>query len=292
MRHVLLCFALAFLPAGQVDDLSFDSEGVPIRFTVEGEGEETLVLLHGYAANLDLFRMAGLVAAFADRYQIVSVDARGHGKSGKPHEPEAYGLEMVEDVVRLLDFLEIERAHVLGYSMGGMITAKLVTTHPERLLSAVVGGYGWPEPEPPGSGLMERVAESLERGEGFGPLFRELTPEGDPPMSEAEIHGLGQVLLATNDPLALAAAARGFRELALSEEELRANEVPTLAVVGERDPLAADVRRMDGVMNELEIVVVEGADHMTTGMSPAFRSHVRRFLEANAVATPAAVSGD
>ena len=256
---------LAFVPAAQVEDHTFDSNGVPIRFTLEGEGDTPLVLLHGFATSLEL--MAALTPGLKDDYWVIAVDARGHGKSGKPHDPEKYGLEMMEDVVRLLDHLGVERAHVFGYSMGGMITLKLVTTHPERLLSAVAGGYGWPESSPEGDAFMDRVAEALERGEGFGPLFDSLTPEGEEPPPREQIEAIERMLLATNDPLALAAAARDFRHLALTEEALEKNTVPTLAIVGERDPLAEDVDRLAGAMANLEVVVIEGADHQSAGLT-------------------------
>ena len=268
--------SLLLVTPQDVEDSTFDSDGVPIRFTLQGEGDAPLLLLHGFAANLET--MQGLIPALARDFHVIAVDVRGHGRSGKPHDPDHYGMEMVEDVVRLLDHLGIEEAHVLGYSMGAMITLKLATTHPDRVVSAVAGGYGWPESSPEGDGFMDRVAESLERGEGFGPLFESLTPEGQEPPPSGQLQAIEEMLLATNDPLALAAAARGFRRLALTEEELRSNEVPVLAIVGELDPLGADVERMRGVMNRLEIVVLPGADHMITGMRPAFLENVRAFL--------------
>jgi len=268
--------APALLPVAQVEDHTFDSDGVPIRFTLQGEGETPLVLLHGYAASLET--MAALTPALKDDYWVISVDARGHGKSGKPHDPQRYGLEMVEDVVRLLDHLGVERAHVFGYSMGGLITLKLATTHPDRLLSAVAGGYGWPESSPEGDAFMDRVAEALEKGEGFGPLFASLTAEGEEPPPPEQIEGIERMLLAVNDPLALAAAARGFRHLALDAAALAANTVPTMAIVGERDPLAEDVERLGKAMAHVEVVVIEGADHMSAGMSPKFIASLKRFL--------------
>ena len=290
LRSVFIA-ALALLPGAQVEDHTFDSNGVAIRFTLEGEGDTPLVLLHGFAANLELMRF--FAAALTQDYWVIAVDVRGHGKSGKPHDPKQYGLEMVEDVVRLLDYLGVERAHVFGYSMGGMITLKLATTHPERLLSAVAGGYGWPEQSPEEDEFMERVAESLEKGEGFGPLFDGLTPEGEEAMPREELAAIERALLAMNDPLALAAAARGFRHLALTEEALGRNVVPTLAIVGERDSLKEDVDRLAEAMANVEVVVIENADHMSAAQSPAFVEHLKRFLAVHTESAPEPVtSGD
>ena len=109
-----------------------------------------------------------------------------------------------------------------------------------------------------------------------------LTPEGED-LDHAEIERVSGMLLATNDAKALAAAARGFRQLAVTEKELRANRVPTLSIIGELDPLKEDVDRMVGVMEKLTLKVVEGADHQSAGVSPEFLGAIMPFLEQNSV---------
>jgi pimeloyl-ACP methyl ester carboxylesterase len=79
----------------------------------------------------------------AEGYLVIAMDVRDHDGPGKPKEDEAYGAEMMADVVRLLDHLNIQKAHVVGYSMGGMITMKLLTRHPDRVRSEILGGMGW-----------------------------------------------------------------------------------------------------------------------------------------------------
>src|SRR6185503_733917 len=76
-------------------------------------------------------------------YRVVAMDCRGHGQSGKPHDPGQYGLEMVRDVVRLLDHMQITRAHIVGYSMGGSIATQLLVKHPDRLRTVTLLGAGW-----------------------------------------------------------------------------------------------------------------------------------------------------
>jgi pimeloyl-ACP methyl ester carboxylesterase len=122
------------------DDQFFDSNGVKIRYTVEGQGEPVL-LIHGFTASIEMqWGIPGIIKALANDYQVIALDNRGHGKSGKPHDPKSYGMEMVEDAVRLLDHLKIKKAHVVGYSMGAMITNKLLTTYPDRVICATLGG--------------------------------------------------------------------------------------------------------------------------------------------------------
>jgi pimeloyl-ACP methyl ester carboxylesterase len=81
----------------------------------------------------------------ATRYTVIALDQRCHGASDKPLDPAAYGIHLVEDAVRLLEHLCVGRAHVIGYSMGGLITLNLMTRHPERVASAVLGGFAWPD---------------------------------------------------------------------------------------------------------------------------------------------------
>src|SRR6266545_4770733 len=125
------------------EHLYFDSAGVRLHYIVEGKGEP-VVLIHGYGGSIDAgWTDAGIVKGLSDRYQVIAFDMRGHGRSDKPRTPEAYGLPMVEDVIRLMDRLKIERAHIVGYSMGGRIAITLLADHPERVRTAAIGGAGW-----------------------------------------------------------------------------------------------------------------------------------------------------
>ena len=74
--------------------------------------------------------------------RVITLDARGHGRSGKPHDPSAYdGLAMVHDVQRLLDHLSLDSIDMIGYSMGSLVTASLLVNEP-RVRSGVLGGVG------------------------------------------------------------------------------------------------------------------------------------------------------
>jgi pimeloyl-ACP methyl ester carboxylesterase len=98
------------------------------------------------------------------------------------------------------------------------------------------------------------------------------------------------MLLSFNDPKALAAVARSFPAFAVPEEKLRANKVPTLALIGEIDPLKAGVDRLDGVMANLKIVVIPGANHMTAFTHPDFVSNLKTFLAEHPAEVGKAVS--
>jgi pimeloyl-ACP methyl ester carboxylesterase len=178
------------IPSSFAKDSFFDSDGVKIHYVVEGKGE-ALLMIHPFGVSLQ--GMSFAIKDFSNNFQVIAMDNRGHGQSEKPHDPDAYGMNMIEDQIRLLDHLKIKKAHVFGYSMGGRIALGIVGFHPERVLSAIVGGGGWIPPGQEGEfafGFDRKAVESLEQGKGISPSI----PEGSP-----------------RDPLALAALLRNFR---------------------------------------------------------------------------------
>lgn len=271
-----------FALGAAAEDLFFDSDGVKIRYIVEGEGEP-LILIHGFTANLDLnFRMPGIIDAMKQDFQVIALDCRGHGKSGKPHEVEAYGKNMVDDVIRLMDHLNIETAYVGGYSMGGFLTMKLLTEYPDRVIAAVPGGAGWPTNDAVGAEMREELAVSLENGQGIGPLMEALTPEGQPKPTPEQMAQTNAMLMGTNDQAALAAVIRSFSSLEVTADQLKANEVPTLILIGAIDPLKASVDAAQTVMSNLEVVVLPKRDHMSAFADPAYAANMKRFLAEHA----------
>jgi pimeloyl-ACP methyl ester carboxylesterase len=101
-------------PAAQ----TFDSNGVKIAYFVQGQGEP-VVLIHGWLSSAGVnWALPGISGLLAKDHQVIALDVRGHGLSDKPTKEEAYGPELVEDIVRLLDHLKIKKAHIVGYSMG------------------------------------------------------------------------------------------------------------------------------------------------------------------------------
>lgn len=254
----------------------FDSHGVRIFYTMEGAGPP-VILVHGLGVNADLnWRRPGVIAGLRDAYTVITLDNRGHGLSAKPHDPAQYGVEMVEDVVRLMDHLKLPKAHVVGYSMGGFITLKLATTHPERLLSASPCAAGWALGGEREEDLLA-LAESLHAKRGFSPLLRLLDPEGTPPLFQSWF--IDFALRKLNDQEAVACCISQFGTFLVPEDALRHNKVPVLTVVGSIDPLRLGIERMRGVMANQQIVVVEGGDHITTMSDKRFIRAIRDFLD-------------
>jgi pimeloyl-ACP methyl ester carboxylesterase len=270
---------LGVAPGVRAGDKYFDAGGVKIRYTEEGRGEP-VVLIHGFGANVEVqWALPGLIKALAKDHRVIAFDVRGHGKSGKPHDPKKYGAEMAEDVVRLLNHLKIKKAHVAGYSMGAIITARLLVAHPDRLLTATLGGAGASrQGDQEMLRFMEGLADSLEKGKGIGPLIEALTPEGKPKPSAEQIEAINKFFIARNDTKALAAVVRGWPGLAVSDKELQANRVPVLALIGKSDPLKKGVDAMQGRLAGLKTVVVPG-DHLSAFTQPEFLRALRAFLD-------------
>jgi pimeloyl-ACP methyl ester carboxylesterase len=117
-----------------------ENAGVRIYYEVEGSGP-ALVLQHGFMSSLQDWTVCGYVPALRPSYQVILVDALGHGGSDKPHDETSYTLERrVSDITSVLDAIGVEKAHVWGYSMGGYIGFGMAQYAPDRLGSLVVGG--------------------------------------------------------------------------------------------------------------------------------------------------------
>src|SRR5687767_3734040 len=127
-----------------------------LRYVEQGQGP-AIVLMHGYTGTLDRHFIAnGVFANLAKDHRVIAMDLRGHGKSGKPHEASAYGVEMARDVGRLLDHLKIQRAHIAGYSLGAFIAARFASLQPQRPISVI---YIASLPLRDGDTVMEKFAE-------------------------------------------------------------------------------------------------------------------------------------
>ncbi len=288
----LLCSLLVVssLGAGEKEKGSFDSKGVKIHYTIEGKGEPVL-LIHGFAATTQFqWELPGILRALAKDHRVIAMDVRGHGKSDKPTDPKKYGPEMAEDAVRLLDHLKIKKAHVVGYSMGALITGKLMAMHPDRLLSATLGGAGVIPAGTKMPPFVDELAESLEKGKGIGPLLIALTPPGKPKPSEFLLRQTN-LMFGGERGKVLGAVVRSWKDLAVPKEKLKANKVPALAIVGTSDPLKQSIDLIKDDLANLEIITVDGGDHMSTFASPKFVESLRKFLEEHAQKKPVGASG-
>ena len=294
-RIALLCaiaFYLLIVAPAVAEDQFFDSDGVKIRYIDQGPRDGVpVVLIHGGFLNVEAqWAEPGVIDALDDEYRVIAPDLRGHGMSDKPHDPGQYGNAFVDDVIRLLDHLGIEKAHIVGYSMGGRITFKLVADHPERVISAMPNGTDGEPISTVMLALMERVATSLEESGSIRPALDHFN--SDDSMTEEQIEQIVESIRATNDTKALAAVARSFQEFRLDRSKLEANPVPSLCVIGEHDPNRTVLEKTAAYMANLEVEIIEGANHVTAYHDPAFVAAIKAFVEKHTPALSEETHGD
>ena len=241
--------------------VTFDS--LELAYEDEGAGDAVL-LLHGFAASAALnWRAPGVIdALLASGRRVVSYDARGHGGSAKPHEPASYEHDaMVRDAVALLDHLGIDAVDVAGYSMGALVTLRLLGVE-RRVRSAVLGGIG----RPTGLGRRQRqdVAAALEAAGG----------DAVPPMARA----FRRFAESTGADLrALAAIQRSGG--GLSAVDLTAIAVPCLVLVGDHDDLAVEPQQLVDALPDARLEIVHGT-HLSAVNDPRFAAAIVEFVNA------------
>ena len=252
---------------------AFDADGVRLAYDDcrpddPGDTESPpIVLVHGFASSrANNWEARGWYDTLLEAgRRVIALDCRGHGESETPHDPAAYETDVLAaDVVRLLDNLEIERADLLGYSMGGRIGLEALYRHPERFNAAVLAGIGSTTLEP--SDVGDRIADGLlavdpdDVSDPVGKRFRLFAETTD------------------NDLEAIAACARA-RTPPADWEQVGEISRPVLVVAGEQDDLVGDPTELaDGLPNG-EAVVVPDADHLTTVPDERFTEAVLDFLE-------------
>jgi pimeloyl-ACP methyl ester carboxylesterase len=274
---------------------SFDSGGVPIHYLVTGKDDgEPVVLIHGFASSIDA-QWPLVIDALKKDYKVIAIDLRGCGGSGKPHDPKKYGIEMMNDVVRLLDHLKIDKAHIVGYSMSAGTGLLLAVHHGKRVRTLSCCGAGTvsfgsntpradiPDPDSiPRLPLLNDLANALDKG-SIGPLTIQLTPKNQPQPTPEAIKAHDAALLAVNDAEALAAMIRGagYKDTRLTEKQIQDINVPTLAIVGADDPLKFGVDKLKKLLPKTKVVVIEKAHHLDAYTRPEFVSALKQFLDDN-----------
>ena len=252
--------------------------GGRLFYEVKGRGEP-LVLIHG--GQLDSRMWDDQFEAYAREFRVLRYDLRGYGGSTLPGEPYSNA----EDLAALLDYLGMEKAHLVGLSLGGMVATDFAVTHPDRVLSLVLSGPGLTGFDP----------ESPEENARY---LAEIRAARDAPADSL-------VRLWLDDPLLAHAAAqprlrprlermtrenvRGWLNNWLLQrlprpatvQRLAEIHVPTLLVVGDLDlpSVRATVDTLARAVPGARTVVLHGAGHLANMEMPAeFDAAVLGFL--------------
>jgi len=250
---------------------TFRHDSIDIAYLDEGEGDP-IVLVHGFASTKETnWIYPGWVTTLtrAGR-RVVALDNRGHGQSSKLYDPADYQMALMADDVRaLLDHLNIERADVMGYSMGARITAFLTVGHPERVRSAIIGGLGIRLIEGHGDVMSEIIADALE-----APSLADVSdPTGRQFRAFAE--------QTKSDLRALAACMRRPRQT-LAREQIAGIKVPVLVAVGSKDEVAGSGPALAALIPGGRAVDIPGRDHMLAVGDKVFKTEVLQFLSERA----------
>ena len=264
-------------PVGQEGSLMpYASHGdVRIYYRVEGRGPP-LVLLHGFGGSSEQFYFMGWVDTLRDHHLLIAIDARGHGESDRPHEPEAYRMDLrVGDVTAVLDHLRIDRAHCLGYSDGGEVALGAAKFARGRFTSLLVGGADAEDPDPDHpSPWYERMTGVLRAGRAatiaaLREMFeREMRTAQKPSVLEA-ILPQRLKLIERSDPDALIAqlAWRRNERLGLTEVLPHVN-IPCLFFVGEADGSFEGAKSASALVPGARFVSFPGLGHIETAARP------------------------
>jgi pimeloyl-ACP methyl ester carboxylesterase len=247
-----------------------DAEGGEVRLSYEvtGAGREPIVLVHGFASDrISNWKATGWMQTLAEAgYRVVALDCRGHGQSGKPHEREAYREDrMADDVIEVMTHADVPEAHLMGYSMGGMISLNLLRRHSERFRSAVISGVGNTalttrrptDQQVVAEGLMAAHPEEIT--DPRARAFREFAEQGE------------------NDLRALA-ACMGRERARVDPAAFAGLEIPVLVVVGQGDELVGPADQLAAAIPGARLEIVPG-DHLTAVAAPRFKDVVVAFLE-------------
>jgi pimeloyl-ACP methyl ester carboxylesterase len=244
---------------------NFHNGAVEIAYLDEGEGDPIL-LVHGFAStkNVNWVYPAWVSELKKNGRRVIALDNRGHGDSAKLYDVEAYRIPiMAGDVTALMDHLDIERADIMGYSLGGRMTAWLSLHQPHRLRSAIFGGIGLGLIE--GGGPGENVAEALEAAslddvsDPVGRTFRAFADQ------------------TRSDRRALAACLRGSRGL-MTRQEAAAITVPVLIAVGTADEIAGSAAALGNIIGGSQVLDIPNRDHMRAVGDKVYKTGVLDFL--------------
>jgi len=248
---------------------AFTSDDAEIAYLVAGQGAP-IVLVHGFASTKETnWVTPGWIDTLTGAgRRAIALDNRGHGESSKLYDPARYHTTiMAEDVRALMDHLGLERADVMGYSMGARNAAFLALAHPGRVRSLILGGLGIRLVE--GGGLPEKIAAALE-----APSIKQVSdPQGYAFRAFAQ--------QTKSDLKALAACIRGSRQT-LSREDMDRITAPTLIAVGTKDPVAGSAHELAALMPNAVALDIPGRDHMLAVGDKVFKAGALAFLEEHA----------
>lgn len=290
MRHHTLAITLFMLltasaisAADKPTEADFTaSDGVKIHYYVLGKGTP-VILIHGYTGTAwgNWFEN-GIAQALAKNHMVVALDCRNHGKSDKP-VPNGPG--KAEDVVELMDHLKIKKAHFHGYSMGGGITARLLSMIPDRFITAGFGGSGIPESDPEMRAKVPADKQGRDPQEDEASRTLRIRRAMDLGLSREEAEKRAATPPARPAAAAPSGTATATPARTAPQLDLTKLNIPMIAINGEFDRPNAKTTRMQREVKNFTNVVLPGKSHLTAIMAgympKEYLNSLVKFINAN-----------
>ncbi|WP_172327391.1 alpha/beta fold hydrolase [Mangrovicoccus sp. HB161399] len=217
-------------------------DGTKIYYETAGETGTPILFIHEFGGNYDAWEPQ--MSHFARRHRCITYAARGYAPSDIPADMEMYSQAIaVDDAIAVLDDLGIEKAHIVGLSMGGFATVHFGLSYPERALSLTVAGAGYgceKETEEYFRGVSLTVAEKFETDPvGFAEVYGRGASRVQFENKDPRGHLDFVARLARHDKVGAANTMRGVQARRPSfwdlEDKLKICTLPTLVMVGDED---------------------------------------------------------
>lgn len=217
-------------------------DGTKLYYETAGETGSPVLFIHEFVGNYDAWEPQ--MSAFARRHRCITYAARGYAPSDIPADLDKYSQAIaVDDAIAVLDHLGIEKAHIVGLSMGGFATVHFGLSYPERALSLTVAGAGYgceKETEEYFRGVSLTVADKFEADpEGFAEIYGRGASRVQFENKDPREHLKFVTRLARHDRIGAANTMRGVQARRPSfwdlEDGLKACDLPTLIMVGDED---------------------------------------------------------
>jgi pimeloyl-ACP methyl ester carboxylesterase len=253
-------------------DRFFVADGVRLRYRDVGRGEP-VVLIHGISRSLDDW--VGISDSLATDHRLIALDLFGHGKSSRSTDRARFGRAWADDVVRLLDHLHIQRAHLVGHSLGADIAANITARNPSRVITASLIA---PPIYPDSAAYMQAngpwVAD-LEAGAGAVRFLEWIAG-----MPDSVAVAVSAELLAATPAPTFAAELGSISSLMVPTSSADAvRGVPTLVVAGSSDPLHVQARWLAGWWPGARLIEIPGAGHGDVIRRPEVWTAVRALIQ-------------
>eukprot|EP00466_Bigelowiella_natans_P000896 jgi/Bigna1/88253/estExt_fgenesh1_pg.C_290173 len=262
--------------------------GIEIKYVDLGPQDgEPVLLIHGFlmSANSMWGQCNGITDALLESgFRVIAADSRGFGISSKPYQSDKYGKHTITDLIAVLDACQVQQCHVVGYSMGSEMALYLTCNFKRYVKSLCIGGSGWADAEQvtfytnTGHCCFRNPHESCPPPGPFNPFFwarvcwyicccpcclAPLLCDGETPDLRAAL---------------VAFKAHGLELCDLPASDLENIKVTVLGISGELDPEIKFLERMQGVVPDYSLTVLDGLDHKAAD-TKAYRDTVVGFLK-------------